>query len=176
MADRNIIIRMSSGDYEGALTEIVRQYGERLYWHIRLMVNSHDDADDIMQNVYLKVWNAIPRFRADSSLFTWLYRIATNECLNFLRRRKLESLFTPSVSEEELRKVESDPYFNGTALQRELLKAMAELPPKQRLVFEMKYFQDLSYEEISRITGTSEGALKASYHFAYRKICSRLRE
>lgn len=174
MADTQIIKNMSSANYEAALKEIVREYGERLYWHIRLMVNSHEDADDLLQNVYVKVWQAMPKFRKESGLFTWLYRIATNECLNHLKRRNLVARFNPSVAVEELSKIEADPHFNGNELQKELFKAMSQLPPKQRLVFEMRYFQELEYEDISKITGTSTGALKASYHFAYQKIKTSL--
>lgn len=174
MAEGSIIKDLLKGDYEAALKGIIAQYGERLFWHIRLMVNSHEDADDLMQNVYVKVWKSLPRFRGEAGLYTWLYRIATNECLNFLNRRKITSFFNQKATEEDLRKIEDDPYFNGNGAQLELFKTMAELPPKQRLVFEMRYFQDMSYEEISAITKTSVGSLKASYHIAYKKIRDRL--
>lgn len=174
MTESNIIKDLLKGDYEAALKGIVALYGERLFWHIRLMVNSHEDADDLMQNVYVKIWKSLPGFRGESGLYTWLYRIATNECLNFLKRLKTASIFSQSATTEELRKIEDDPYFNGNDVQLELFKTMAELPPRQRLVFEMRYFQDMSYEDIATITKTSVGSLKASYHFAYKKIKERL--
>ncbi|MBO7548326.1 MAG: RNA polymerase sigma factor [Bacteroidales bacterium] len=156
---------------EQTFNEIVAKYRERLYWHIRSLVCSHEDADDVLQDCFVKIWKALPGFRGDSELFTWAWRIATNEALNFLHKQKVRA----ALSFESLRttlenRIDDDPWFDGDALQRDLAKAIVSLPEKQRLVFQMRYYEDLSYEQISEITGTSVGALKASYHIAYEKI------
>ncbi|MBQ3873511.1 MAG: RNA polymerase sigma factor [Bacteroidales bacterium] len=156
---------------EELFNKIVREESEKLYWHVRRMVSSHEDADDILQEVFIKVWAALPSFRGDSSMSTWVWRIATNEALNFLRREKVRAaLRFTSIDAETERKILADPYFNGTEAERRLSCAVARLPEKQRQVFVMRYWDDLSYEEISAITGTSVGALKASYHLAQEKI------
>ena len=150
---------------------IVRDNSEKLYWHVRRMVNSHEDADDLLQEIFLKVWTALPSYRGEAQLGTWVWRIATNETLNFLRREKVRAaLRLSSVDAEMERKVMADPYFNGTAAQRELAKAVARLPEKQRQVFVMRWWDELPFQEISEITGTSVGALKASYHMAREKV------
>lgn len=152
---------------EEGFNKLVLLYQQRLYWHIRRMLTDHDDTDDVLQEVFIKVWNNLDRFRADSQLYTWLYRIATNECISFLKRKKmratdsLETLSTHPVGE-------SSP--DGNKIQIKLQQALMSLPAKQRAVFNMKYFDDLTYEAISVITGTSVGALKASYHLAVKKI------
>ncbi len=135
------------------------------------MVIDHDDADDLVQEVFIKVWNHIGNFREDAQLYTWLYRIATNESLNFLRKKR-NKFFLPihDIQGELSRKLESDHYIDGDELQKKLEKALLHLPDKQRLVFNMKYFEDMKYEEIAKITNTSVGALKASYHHAVKKI------
>ena len=156
---------------EELFNKIVREESEKLYWHLRRMVSSHEDADDLLQEVFLKVWAALPSFRGGSSVSTWVWRIATNEALNFLRREKVRAaLRFTSIDAELERKVLADPYFNGTEAERNLSRAVARLPEKQRQVFIMRYWDDLTYEEISAITGTSIGALKASYHLAQEKI------
>ena len=156
---------------EQKFNQIVHEYSERLYWHVRRMVGSHEDADDLLQEIFLKIWTNRPAFRGESQLYTWIWRIATNETLNHLRREKLRAaLRFQSVDELVERRIEADPYFNGTAAQRELAKAVARLPEKQRQVFIMRWWDELSYEDISAITGTSVGALKASYHIAREKI------
>lgn len=156
---------------EQKFNQIVHEYSERLYWHVRRMVGSHEDADDLLQEIFLKIWTNLPAFRGESQLYTWIWRIATNETLNHLRREKLRAaLRFQSVDELVERRIEADPYFNGTAAQRELAKAVARLPEKQRQVFIMRWWDELSYEDISAITGTSVGALKASYHIAREKI------
>jgi RNA polymerase sigma-70 factor (ECF subfamily) len=154
-----------------AFSLIVRKYQERLYWHIRKIVIQHDDSDDVIQNTFLKVWNGLDGFREDSQLFTWLYRIATNEALTFLKKKKTK-LFLPllDVEQQLTSTLESSPYLDGSEIQIKLQKAILLLPEKQRLVFNMKYFDELKYEEISQILGTSVGALKASYHHAVKKI------
>ena len=156
---------------EELFNKIVRDESEKLYWHLRRMVSSHEDADDLLQEVFIKVWAALPSFRGDSSMSTWVWRIATNEALNFLRKEKVRAaLRFTSIDAEAERKILADPYFNGAEAERRLSCAVARLPEKQRQVFVMRYWDDLSYEEISAITGTSVGALKASYHLAQEKI------
>lgn len=154
-----------------AFNLLVRKYQQKIYWHIRKMVIDHDDADDLTQETFVKVWQNLHTFQSNSQLYTWIYRIATNECLNFLRKKK-QKFFLPivDVSKELLRKLETDVYISGDEVSIRLQKALLKLPEKQRLVFNMKYFDDLSYEEISEILGTSVGALKASYHHAVKKI------
>jgi RNA polymerase sigma-70 factor (ECF subfamily) len=154
-----------------AFNLIVLKYQERLYWHVRKIVILHDDSDDVIQNTFLKVWSGLDGFREDSQLFTWLYRIATNEALTFLKKKK-NRLFLPLVDVEQqlMSSLESGPYIDGTEIQIKLQKAILTLPDKQRLVFNMKYFDELKYEEISEILGTSVGALKASFHHAVKKI------
>lgn len=177
MTDREIIQFQKSGAYEIAFNAVVRKYSERLYWHVRRFLCSHDDTNDLMQDIFIKVWKALPSFRGESNMFTWIYRIATNEVLNHLRKQKFLGLVElESSSERLIKKIDDDPYFNGDALQRELHKAIQRLPEKQRLVFNMRYFDELKYEEIAEITGTSVGALKASYHHAYNKIKAELEE
>jgi RNA polymerase sigma factor (sigma-70 family) len=150
---------------------LVHAYQQKVYWHVRKMVIDHDDADDITQEVFIKIYKHIDTFREDSQLFTWIYRIATNECLSFLQRKK-RRFFLPigDVEAELTSKLDSSPYLSGDEIQLRLQKALLKLPDKQRIVFNMKYFEDLTYEEISEITNTSVGALKASYHHAVKKI------
>ena len=171
MTDQEIIALWEAGQQERAFNEIVRYYSERLYWHVRRFVCSHEDTDDLLQEIFIKIWAALPSFRGEAQLFTWLYRIATNETLNFLRKQKVRaSLRFQSLDAELERRIDEDPYFNGSEAQRLLSKAIAKLPEKQRIVFSLRYYEDMSYENISEITGTSVGALKASYHIAYEKI------
>ena len=156
---------------EQVFNSIVKDYSERLYWHVRRMVGTHEDADDLLQDIFLKIWTALPSFRGEAQLYTWVWRIATNETLNWLRREKVRAALRFQRVDEELeRRIMADPFFNGTAAQRELFKALARLPEKQRQVFVMRWWDELSYEEISAITGTSVGALKASYHIAKEKL------
>ena len=156
---------------EQVFNKIVKEYSERLYWHVRRMVNSHEDADDLLQDIFLKIWTALPSFRGEAQLYTWVWRIATNETLNHLRKERVRAaLRMQSVDAEMERRIQADPFFNGTEAQRELMKSVARLPEKQRQVFVMRWWDELSYEEISAITGTSVGALKASYHIAQEKV------
>ena len=175
MRDNDIIRLFLAGDRERAFTEIVKAYSERLFWYVRRYVSSHEDADDIVQDIFVKVWAALPSFRGESQLFTWLYRIATNEALNYVRRQKVRAAlsFRPIDAEME-RRVDEDPWFNGDEAERTLMKALQKLPLKQRVVFSMRYFEDMSYEEISEVTGTSVGALKESYHIASTKLKDEL--
>lgn len=150
---------------------IVAEYGEQLYWQIRRMVLSHDDANDLLQNTFIKAWVNIDYFRAEAKISTWLYRIAMNECLTFLNKQR--AALTVSLDDPEasaLARLESDPYFSGDKIQTLLQKALLTLPEKQRMVFNLKYYQEMKYEEMSEIFGTSVGALKASYHHAVKKI------
>ena len=156
---------------EETFREIVDKYSERLYWHVRSLTGSHDDTDDLLQDIFLKIWKALPSFRGDSGLFTWVWRIATNEALGFLRKKKVRAaLRFESLDARAERVIDSDPWFDGDAAQRKLAVAVSHLPAKQRSVFCMHYFEELSYSQIAEITGTSEGALKASYFHAAQKI------
>jgi RNA polymerase sigma-70 factor (ECF subfamily) len=159
-----------------AFHKLVKKYQERLYWHIRKMVLNHDDTDDILQNTFIKVWKSIENFREESSLFTWLYRIATNETITFINSKKRRTMLPLSDATDYLREnLISDPYFEGDKIQMKLQEAILLLPDKQRLVFNMKYFDEIKYEEMSQILDTSVGALKASYHHAAKKIEEHLR-
>ena len=154
---------------------LVEQYSEPIYWHIRQIVGSHEDADDILQDAFAKIWRALPDFRGESSVSTWMWRIATNEAMTFLRRKRVRAaLQFSSISAEVERSIDGDPYFNGDEAERKLAKAIAKLPDKQRAVFCMRYYQELPYEQIAEITGTSVGALKASFHIAQEKIKEEL--
>jgi RNA polymerase sigma-70 factor (ECF subfamily) len=156
---------------------IVAKYKERLYWHIRKLLIDHNDTDDTLQNTFIKVWTGLDNFREDSGLFTWLYRIATNEALSFLNNKKRRFLLPIADVEKQLANtLENDTYFNGDELQLKLQKAILNLPEKQRLVFNMKYFDEMKYEDMSVILDTSVGALKASYHHAVKKIEKYLTE
>jgi RNA polymerase sigma factor (sigma-70 family) len=150
---------------------LVRAYQQRVYWHVRKMVIDHDDADDLTQEVFIKVHKHIGSFREDSQLFTWIYRIATNECLTFLNKKR-RRFFLPleDVGKELSAKLDTSSDISGEDIQIKLQKVLLKLPDKQRLVFNMKYFDELSYEDMSAITKTSVGALKASYHHAVKKV------
>jgi RNA polymerase sigma factor (sigma-70 family) len=162
---------MDGGNPNYAFNLIVEKYRERIYWHIRKIVVIHDDADDVMQNTFVKIWKGLPGFREESQLYTWIYRIATNEALTHLKQQKRKYLLPLVDVEQKLsNSLESDPWFNGDDLQKKLQKAILTLPEKQRLVFNMKYFDEMKYEEMSDILGTSVGALKASFHLAVKKI------
>lgn len=156
---------------DAAFTQLVRTYQERLYWHIRRMVMDHDDAHDVLQNVFIKVWKALGDFREQSGLYTWLYRIATNETLTWLEQRKRRAAVSLSDEENDLsERLVAQPGFDGTQLEWKLQKAIQTLPDKQRLVFNLRYFDEMPYEKMSEVLGTSVGALKASYHHAVKKI------
>ena len=154
-----------------AFNQIVRTYQQRVYWMVRKIVIDHDDANDITQEVFIKAWNALDKFRGDSKLFTWLFRIAHNESINFLKKKR-RRYFVPinDVEGELADKLHSDPLIGGDEIQLKLQQAILTLPEKQRLVFNYRYFEEMPYEEMSEITGTSVGALKASYHWATKKI------
>ena len=159
----------STRDYAFGL--LVSDYGQRLYWHIRKMVLNHDDADDVLQNTFMKVFQGFDTFRGESSLFTWLYRIATNETLSFIEKKKRQISSSDSQHNDLLlNSLHSDTEFSGDEIQRKLQIAIQKLPEKQRLVFNMKYFDEMKFSEMSEILDTSVGALKASYHHAVKKI------
>lgn len=158
-----------SSTKEAAFTRLVREYQEPLYWQIRRMVLTHDDADDVLQNTLIKAWNAIDSFRQESRLQTWLFRIAINESLNHLSSKKqVLSLDQTEGNVADL--LASDSYFDGDEVQQQFQTAIGTLPDKQRLVFNLKYFDEMKYEDMSELLGTSIGALKASYHHAVKKI------
>jgi len=172
ISDKDIIafIQIPNSKEKG-FNLLLNKYQERLYWNIRRIVISHDDADDVLQNTFLKIWRALDKFRADSSLYTWLYRISVNESLQHIKQNKKHRVLWADNSKDILlSKLESDSYFDGDEIERKLQQAIIKLPEKQKLVFNMKYFDDLKYDEISEILGTSVGGLKASYHLAVKKI------
>ena len=159
-----------------AFRQIVEAYSEPLYWQIRRMVLSHDDANDILQNTFVKAWMNIDYFRGEAKMSTWLYRIALNECLTFLNKQRANAqLSIDDIQAEMANKLETDPYFDGDETQKIFLNAVHALPEKQQMVFNLKYFKEMKYEEISEILGTSIGALKASYHHAVKKIVNFLK-
>lgn len=156
---------------EQAFKELISCYKERLYWHIRNMVKSHDDADDVLQNTFIKVYRNIHSFKGESKLFSWMYRIATNEALTQINlNSKRHQLTRGEFQQQAIDNLKADVYFEGDAIQLKLQKAIATLPHKQQLVFNMRYFEDIKYSDMSEILETSEGALKASYHIAVKKI------
>ncbi|MCW3117758.1 MAG: polymerase, sigma-24 subunit, subfamily [Chitinophagaceae bacterium] len=156
---------------EKAFTSILKKYQEKLYWHVRRMVIEHEDANDVLQNVFIRVWNGLENFREDSQLYTWLYRIATNETLTFLEQKKKRTFVSLSDVESGLsNKIMADKDFDGNKLEWKLQLGIQQLPEKQRIVFQLRYYDEMPYEEMSRVLDTSEGALKASYHHAVKKI------
>jgi RNA polymerase sigma factor (sigma-70 family) len=154
-----------------AFNQLVRKYQQKVYWHVRKMVIDHADADDLTQDVFVKVWKHLENFRQDAQLFTWIYRIATNECLGFLQSKR-RKFFLPlnDVGAELSAKLEADPAIAGDEIELKLQRAILRLPDKQRLVFNLRYYDEMPYEQMAEVTGTSVGALKASYHHAVRKI------
>lgn len=156
---------------QAAFRELIGLYKERLYWHIRNIVKDHEDTDDVLQNTFLKVYRNIKQFKGESKLYSWMYRIATNEAITFLNKkaRKLK-ISSEELQDHIINNLESDVYFEGSEIQLKLQKAIAILPDKQQQVFNMKYFEELKYREMAEILDTSEGALKASYHLAVKKI------
>jgi len=171
-SDSELLKLFKNGDNpDYAFNLLVKKYQRKVYFHVRRMVIDHDDTDDVVQNTFIKAWKGLANFREDSQLFTWLYRIATNESLTFLRKKRT-ALFIPLINVEKqlADKLEHDPLIKADELQMKLQKAILTLPEKQRLVFNMKYFDEMKYEDMSEVLGTSVGALKASYHHAVKKI------
>lgn len=160
-----------------AFKKLIQEYQKPLYYHIRNIVLNHDDADDVLQNTFIKVFSNIQNFKGESKLYSWMYRIATNESLTFIEQRaKKQGISTEEIQTKMINRLESDVYFEGDEFQLKLQKAIATLPEKQQLVFKMKYFEELKYENISEILDTSVGALKANYHHAVKKIEDYLKE
>lgn len=170
--DQNLVERLRDPKTcREAFTEVISRYSEPLYWQIRRMVESHDDANDLLQNTFMKAWTAIDSFRGDAKLTTWLYKIAINESITFLNReRKRQNIPLDGDDSFLINSIEADRYTDGDELLKKLRVAIASLPEKQRLVFNMRYYDEMKYEQMSEILGTSEGALKASYHLAVKKI------
>src|SRR6187399_2476838 len=170
--DKELLIQFRDpSTKERSFTLIIKKYQEKLYWHIRRMVVSHDDANDVLQNMFIKVWNSLENFREDSQLYTWLYRIATNECLTFLEQQKKRASVSLSDVESGLsNRLKADKHFDANKLEWKLQVAIQQLPEKQRVVFNLRYYDEMPYEKMSQILETSEGALKASYHHAVKKI------
>jgi RNA polymerase sigma factor (sigma-70 family) len=176
--DKEILGLFKTGESGSlAFNMLVRKYQTRLYWHIRRLVIDHDDADDVLQNTFIKIWKNIEGFKEEAELYTWLYRIATNESLTFLKKKRTR-FFLPlnDVGLELSKNLEADAYFNADEIQLKLQKAILTLPDKQRAVFNMKYYEEMKYEDMSKILNTSVGALKASYHHAVKKIEISLKE
>ncbi len=159
------------GQKNRAFNIMMRKYSERLYWHIRKMVGSHEDADDLLQSTWIKAWRYLDDFREDSKLYTWLYRIATNETLTFLKREQTKHVFTFGAYDINIAdKLYADESPDSDEVLRTLYQAIASLPPKQRAVFNLRYFDEMKYEDMAEVLETSVGALKASYHHAYNKV------
>jgi RNA polymerase sigma-70 factor (ECF subfamily) len=178
IAEETLVIQLKQKEHQAKAFEmLVNTFKERLYWHIRRIVLNHDDTNDVLQNTFIKVFRNIDGFKGDSKLYSWMYRIATNEALTFLKSKsqklKIDNEQLMNKVVEDLR---ADVYFEGDEIQLKLQMAIATLPEKQKLIFNMKYFQELKYEEISEILETSVGGLKASYHLASKKIEAFLKE
>ena len=167
-----LLEQLKSDTYkEQAFRVLITLYKERLYWHIRNIVKSHDDTDDVLQNTFIKVYKNIHKFKGESKLYSWMYKIATNESLTFINKNaKRLKITNEEVQTLAINNLTSDVYFEGDAIQLKLQKAISKLPEKQQLVFNMKYFEDIKYKNMAEILKTSEGALKASYHIAVKKI------
>ena len=179
MIEENLLIEQLKNvqTQDKAFRELMSLYKERLYWHIRKIVISHDDTDDVLQNTFVKVYRSIANFKAESKLYSWMYRIATNEAITFINKRaKTNNIDISEMQHQLVDNLHADVYFDGNEVQLKLQKAVASLPQKQQLVFNMKYFDDMKYREISDVLETSVGALKASYHHAVKKIETILTE
>ena len=175
--DQILSLLAQEATYEKGFRYLMQKYQERLYWHIRRMVYEHEDANDVIQNTFIKVYRSIHKFQRNSKLYTWLYRIATNESITYINRKKKK--VTSSIDDEEYaiaERLSADPYFDGDEVQIRLQQAIHTLPDKQRLVFQMRYFDEMSYKDISEVLDTSVGALKASYHHAVKKVEQFFRE
>jgi len=176
VADTDIICLFRKKKQEEAFRMLVNKYKERLYWHIRKILISHEDTDDVLQNVFVKIWQSFSEFRFDAKLYTWMYRIATNESLNFLNEKRRNVCGnSDEISGFLENTLESDPYFSGDDIQRELQKAILTLSDRQRVVFNMKYFDDMSYEDMAQVLDVAVGTLKATYHNAVKKIEEKLK-
>jgi len=170
--ESKLLERLQSNQHkDSAFKELITLYKERLYWHIRYILKSHDDTDDVLQNTFIKIYKNIHSFKADSKLFSWMYRIATNESLTFIKQRaKQLQMSNQDIKQLAIDNLKADVYFEGDEIQLKLQQAISTLPEKQQLVFNMRYFQDIKYKDMAQILDTSEGALKASYHIAVKKL------
>lgn len=176
-SDNELIFQFKNGDNSNyAFNLLVKKYQQRVYFHVRRIIIDHDDTNDVVQNTFIKAWKGLNNFREDSQFFTWIYRIATNESLTFLKKKRTK-MFIPIVNVERQlsEQIESDPLFNADQLQLRLQKAILSLPEKQRIVFNMRYYDEIKYEDMSEMLGTSVGALKASYHHAVIKVQKYIR-
>ena len=176
LSDQELITQFKDKESSDiAFNRIILKYQEKIYWHIRRMVLDHDDADDILQEVFIKAWKGLDKFREESKLYTWLYQIASNESLTYLKKKKRRFFLNVDDVENELENsFKNEQFFSGDEIQEKLQKALLQLPEKQRIVFNMKYYDEIKYEDMSEILKTSVGALKASYHHAVKKIESFL--
>lgn len=172
ISDKELLIKFrDTNTRDEAFRLLVNKYQQRIYWHIRRMVIDHDDANDVVQNTFIKAWKGLSNFREDAKLYTWLYRIGSNESITFLNKKKKQNnVSLDDIQQNLANSLQSDVYFNGDETQLKLQQAILTLPEKQRLVFNMKYYDEMKYEEISEALGTSVGALKSSYHYAVKKI------
>lgn len=172
LTDEELLTRFANPrEREFAFTQLVKKYQQKLYWHIRRIVISHEDADDVIQNTFIKIWKNLHNFKGESQLYTWFYRIATNESITFINNRKKRALVSMDDSDEYLiNTLKADKNFNASAAEWKLQQAILMLPEKQRIVFNLRYFDEMPYEEMSKILDTTEGALKASYHHAVKKV------
>ena len=171
--EKQLIVKLQRKDSrEAAFKELISLYKKRLYWHIRKIIISHEDTDDVLQDTFIKIYKNIASFKGNSKLYSWMYRIATNEALSFLKRnsKHQQHRLNEVANDFAINNLTSDIYFEGNDIQLKLQQAIATLPQKQRLVFNMRYFDNIKYKDISDILETSEGALKASYHIAVKKI------
>lgn len=178
IVEETLVEQLQTSESQSQAFEVlVNTYKERLYWHIRRIVLNHDDTDDVLQNTFIKVYNNIAGFKGDSKLYSWMYRIATNEALTFLKSKSRKLGFDDhELQERMVANLQADVFFEGDEIQLKLQEAIATLPEKQKLVFNMKYFEEMKYGEISEILETSVGGLKASYHLAVKKLEAYLKE
>ena len=178
MEDKDILVQFGNiNTRNSAFSELVKKYQERIYWQVRRIVIDHEDADDEVQEIFIKIYKNLENFREASQLFTWMYRIATNESLTFIKKKQRHHMQSiDDIQYDLVDKIQNGPYIDGDEIQKRLQEALLTLPDKQRLVFNMKYFENLKYDQIAEITGTSVGALKASYHLAVKKIENLLKQ
>ncbi|MFK7810047.1 MAG: RNA polymerase sigma factor [Saprospiraceae bacterium] len=177
ITDQDILnLLQNDKDAEKGFRMLMQKYQERLYWHVRRMVTEHDDANDVIQNTFIKVYKSIQRFEGKSKLYTWLYRIATNEAITFLNKRKRKQTEALDDETNRINRLESDPYFDGERATMLLHQALEQLPEKQKIVFNLRYFDEMSYKEMEKVLETSVGALKASFHHALKKVQAYLKE
>ena len=175
--EKEISDLLKAENYDKAFRLIVSHFKKRIYWHCRRMLLCHENANDVSQNIFIKVWKALPNFKGDSKIYTWLYRITNNECITFLNSQKIKFIEGSSEYLEHLSNtLISDDHYDGDEIQIKLQLAVASLPPKQQSVFNMKYFENMKYDDIAEITGSSIGSLKASYHHAVKKIEDFIKE